>query len=133
MSVKVALVIEDDFGISESLQMFMQLEGFIVDCAENGQAGLERIKVLYYDLILIDYRLPDMTGDKIAKIARYFCPGTILIGMSLEDRSREFVESGADVFIIKDRLITELMPYVSLIDSQTDNERNASRSSRHTF
>lgn len=117
MSVKVALIIEDDFGISKSLQMFIQLEGFIVDCAENGQTGLERIKVLHYDLILIDYRLPDMTGDKIAKIVRYFCPGTILIGMSLEDRSREFVESGADAFIIKDRLITDLMPYVSLSDS----------------
>jgi two-component system response regulator ResD len=125
MSVKTALVVDDNDGIRERLRIFLELDGYVVDQADNGKSALERVKVLHFDLILVDYHMPDMKGDEVIKIFRFFCPNTILIGMSLEDKARDFIGAGADAFIVKKRLIMDMRPYVSLLDSQADDDRNA--------
>ena len=112
MSVKVALVIDDNNEISESLRFFLELEGFIVDCCENGRSALDRVKELRFDLILIDYAMPEMNGDEVTRIMRYFCQDTFFVGMSLENREKEFIAAGADAFISKDRLIQDLAPFI---------------------
>ena len=95
--------------------MFLEFEGFIVYCCEKGRSALDRVKELRFDLILIDYSMPEMNGDEVTRMMRYFCQDTFLVGMSLENREKEFIAADADAFIIKDRLIQDL---VSLIDTR---------------
>lgn len=109
MSVKVVLVIDDDKRTRDSLRMFFELEGFIVTCYESMLSACESLKQVRFDLVLIDYHMPEINGADVTRMMRDFCQDTFLVGMSLENRKQEFIEAGADAFISKGRLIQDLL------------------------
>ncbi len=59
------LIIDDEAGIRESLETLLMLEGFRVDMAPTGEAGLEQISNAPYDLVLLDLALPGQNGIEI--------------------------------------------------------------------
>jgi DNA-binding NtrC family response regulator len=56
------LIIDDEAAIRESLQTLLELDGYEVDCAENGENGLARLAERQFDLVLLDLALPDRNG-----------------------------------------------------------------------
>src|SRR3989440_12750906 len=56
------LIIDDEAEIRESLQTLLELEGFEVECAVNGDDGVARIGERSFDLVLLDLALPDRNG-----------------------------------------------------------------------
>lgn len=56
------LIIDDEAGIRDSLETLLTLEGFQVDLAANGRAGLDQLTLHPYDLLLLDLALPGETG-----------------------------------------------------------------------
>lgn len=69
MSKKVA-IIEDDITISEMYRMKFELEGYKVETAENGVIGLELVRVMKPDIVLLDLMMPEMNGDAMLKKMR---------------------------------------------------------------
>ncbi len=59
------LIIDDEAEIRESLQTLLELEGFAVETAASGEAGLQRIGEHPFDLILLDLTLPGRNGMEI--------------------------------------------------------------------
>jgi DNA-binding NtrC family response regulator len=59
------LIIDDEAAIRESLETLLTLEGYLVDSAENGEIGLERIGEQAFDLVLLDLALPGRNGIEI--------------------------------------------------------------------
>src|ERR1700749_4109105 len=59
------LIIDDEAAIRESLQTLLELEGFEVEIAETGEEGLARLGERAYDLVLLDYALPDRNGIEV--------------------------------------------------------------------
>ncbi|HTW48772.1 MAG TPA: sigma-54 dependent transcriptional regulator [Acidobacteriaceae bacterium] len=59
------LIIDDEAAIRESLETLLALEGYLVDSAENGEAGLERIGEQPFDLVLLDLALPGRNGIEV--------------------------------------------------------------------
>jgi len=59
------LIIDDEAEIRESLQTLLELEGFAVETAGSGEAGLQRIGEHPFDLILLDLTLPGRNGMEI--------------------------------------------------------------------
>jgi DNA-binding NtrC family response regulator len=59
------LIIDDEAEIRESLQTLLELEGFAVETAASGEAGLQRIGEHPFDLILLDLALPGRNGMEI--------------------------------------------------------------------
>jgi len=65
------LVIEDDEAIRETLRMMLELEGYTVATAENGQEGLEKLPTMDTPcLILLDLMMPVMDGWSFAESLR---------------------------------------------------------------
>jgi PAS domain S-box-containing protein len=65
------LVVDDEIGIREGCKRALSEEGYAVDDAEDGQAGLQRVEQNNYDLILVDLMMPGIGGlDLIKKIHR---------------------------------------------------------------
>src|SRR5690349_21445677 len=65
--VQSVLVVEDDDGIRETLQMFLEMEGYRVITAANGRQGLEALnKAARPCLILLDLMMPVMNGWEFA-------------------------------------------------------------------
>jgi DNA-binding NtrC family response regulator len=59
------LIIDDEAEIRESLQTLLELEGFAVETAASGEAGLQRIGEHPFDLILLDLTLPGRNGMEV--------------------------------------------------------------------
>lgn len=61
---KIAIV-EDDVAISNMYRIKFETEGFEVEVAENGVIGLEMIKNIKPDVVLLDLMMPEMNGDEM--------------------------------------------------------------------
>ena len=59
------LIIDDEAAIRESLETLLDLEGYRIATAENGEDGLARIAERPFDLILLDFALPDRNGLEV--------------------------------------------------------------------
>jgi CheY-like chemotaxis protein len=60
--MKRILIIEDEKPLREAFSYLLQSEGYEVELAEHGKAGLERLKTFDPDLILLDMLMPIMDG-----------------------------------------------------------------------
>jgi CheY-like chemotaxis protein len=66
------LVVDDDAGIRDSLRELLELEGFEVDTAEHGRAGLQRIEAQGVPcLVLLDMMMPVMNGLEFLQALRH--------------------------------------------------------------
>jgi DNA-binding NtrC family response regulator len=73
------LIIDDEMAIRESLQTLLELEDYQVDTAETGEEGLNKIAERPYDLVLLDFALPDRNGIQILRDIRERDPGLAVI------------------------------------------------------
>src|SRR5580698_1854417 len=56
------LVIDDEVGIRESLEVLLTLEGYAVRMASDGEQGLRVLELENFDLVLLDLALPGQSG-----------------------------------------------------------------------
>ena len=61
------LVVDDEMGIREGCKRALSEEGYAVDEAEDGQAGLQKVEQKNYDLILVDLMMPGIGGMELIK------------------------------------------------------------------
>lgn len=64
------LVIDDEFGIAEVIEMALEDEGHRVIAAVNGEQGLERLAEAAVDLVLLDYMMPILDGPGVLRAMR---------------------------------------------------------------
>ncbi|MCF8092824.1 MAG: response regulator [Desulfotignum sp.] len=81
-SVKI-LIIDDEPAISRMLSIALSKKGYVIDTAENGRQGIEKIRCNHYDLILTDILMPDVSGRQVARELKKIKEKTIpIVGMS---------------------------------------------------
>ncbi|MBX9721222.1 MAG: response regulator transcription factor [Candidatus Obscuribacterales bacterium] len=61
------LLVEDDYSISQTIKDWLQDEMYVVESTENGKDGLYLLLNFEYDLAILDWQLPDLSGPEIAK------------------------------------------------------------------
>ena len=59
------LIIDDEAAIRESLETLLEFEGYSVQSAETGEQGLAKMGDCPFDLVLLDFALPDRNGLEI--------------------------------------------------------------------
>ena len=109
------LVVDDESGILDTLRILLRNEGFDVNTAQGGKAGLEAIRGGSHDIVLTDVRMPQVSGIDILTAAREQDPMTPVILMTAQaslQTAIQAVNSGAFYYIQKpfsnDDLITIL-------------------------
>lgn len=106
------LVIEDEPGISGFLKQGLEEESFAVDVADNGKDGLELALIGEYDLLLVDWMLPGISGIELTRNYRKLFPQTPIIFLTAKDTPEEAVfalQQGANDFIRKPFNFEELL------------------------
>lgn len=73
------LIVEDEKGTSGPVKGALELYGYKADIAEDGEAGLEMFKESTYDLVLLDLKMPKMTGEEVLKEIRQRDPYVYVI------------------------------------------------------
>jgi two-component system cell cycle response regulator CtrA len=98
------LLIEDDIAISQSIELMLTAEDFVVYTTDLGEEGFELGKLYDYDIILLDLNLPDMSGHDVLKSLRQSkisTPVLVLSGLAgIEDKVRS-LGFGADDYLTK--------------------------------
>lgn len=110
-TIKV-LVVEDNHLNQKIARYLLEGEGYSVDIAENGIKALSLTANGKYDLILMDYDLPDMKGTditrKVRKQLNHSCIPIIACTANDESYRSICLAAGMDDFINKPFLISEL-------------------------
>jgi len=97
-------VIDDDEAIREPMKKILELEGYHVDTAKNGEEAIEHSKTNFYNLALIDIRLPDIEGTQLLTAMRDTVPKMvkiILTGYPSVNNAIDAVNKGADGYVTK--------------------------------
>jgi DNA-binding NtrC family response regulator len=98
------IVVDDDEGIRKVLKAILEEEGYIVDTVENGKEAIKKSNAEFYNLALIDIRLPDMEGTKLLNAIKETTPKMVKIiitGYPSLQNAIEAVNKGADAYILK--------------------------------
>ncbi len=98
------LIIDDDETIYFSFKTFLNENNFTLDYAKNGKEGLEKLTEYSPEIIVADYKMPEMTGLEFLKAAKIINPTIpIVIISAYGDTStrRTFFEEGAFDYIEK--------------------------------
>ena len=102
------LIIDDEHAIRESLETLLEFEGYSVVSAETGEEGLAKIAETPFDLILLDFALPDRNGLEILADIRSRDPQLAVIMITAYgtvDNAVRAMQSGATNFIQKLRFL----------------------------
>lgn len=106
------LVVEDDRAISRGLEYGLTQEGFAVTVAETGQAALDAARTQSIHVILLDARLPDISGFDVCKQLRGEGKRQPILMVTARDEEVDKVlglELGADDYIVKPFSLRELI------------------------
>jgi DNA-binding NtrC family response regulator len=109
------LIVDDDHSILKTFSLLLRDAGYVVDTGENGKEAIEKSNTHFYNLALIDIRLPDMEGTKLLTALRETTPKMVKIiitGYPTLQNAVEAVNKGADGYIIKPVRSEELLKTV---------------------
>lgn len=105
------LLAEDDRSQAESIQSWLELDGYQVDWVERGDYALTAIEQHDYDCILLDRGLPQLAGEKVLTTIRYKQKNVPVIFITARDSIHDRVEGldlGANDYLVKPFSLEEL-------------------------
>jgi len=106
------LVVDDDESIRKAISTILKEKGYLVDTAENGKEAIQKTHNGFYNLALIDIRLPDMEGIELLTRMRETTPRMVKIivtGFPSLQNAMEAVNRSADAYVIKPVKIDDLL------------------------
>ena len=100
------LVVDDELDLVSVLRMGLEIQGFEVIEAMDGEEGLRRAREEHPDLLVLDLMLPKMDGYKVCRALKFDerfrnVPIIILSARSGEQDRRLALDMGADLFVTK--------------------------------
>lgn len=106
------LLVEDEPKLNEALSYILKKEGYVVDAAVDGQKGLEMAFLAIYDVMIIDWLLPQVDGITIITELRSQGNNVPILLLTAKDRTIDRVQgldSGADDYLVKPFSTDELL------------------------
>ncbi|MDH5459900.1 MAG: response regulator [Candidatus Bathyarchaeota archaeon] len=98
------LIIDDDENIRKVLTTILEDEGYIVESVDTAKKAIERTRKKFYNLALIDIRLPDMEGIELLTKMKDATPKMrkiIITGYPTLQNAIEAVNRGANSYVVK--------------------------------
>ncbi len=109
------LVVDDERTMRESLQEILELEGFQVSQAENGEAALEILKQTTIDLMLLDLKMTGMDGIQVTEQAKQLAPETVIIMLTAHGTLESAIATmrrGAFDYLLKPAAVADIIASV---------------------
>ena len=100
---KHILIIDDDKGIRESVKEYLESENFFVTTAQDSQDAKNKIKILEFDLLIVDIMMPGQSGLELTKEIRQNQDTPIIFLTAMGEAASRIhgLETGADDYIPK--------------------------------
>ena len=134
MSLNIA-ILEDELAQSQLLDSWLQSAAYKCEVFSSGQALLDKLKTTTYDLLLVDWELPDINGPEVMDIIRNQLKiETPIIFITSRDSEEDIVtalNSGADDYLVKPVRQFEFLARVKA-NTKRNQKTNASISQTNT-
>lgn len=111
MSTYSLLIVDDDEQILKVLARLLADEGYHVSTASDPRAAYSMLRASSFDLLITDYRMPEMTGLELIRDARLLHPdlaAILITGFAVPDASVEAAEPGAYDLMFKPLKLAEV-------------------------
>ncbi|MCP1447891.1 response regulator transcription factor [Priestia megaterium] len=119
------LIVEDEEGLVEFLELELKYEGYLVDVAYDGRTGLDKATKQDYDIILLDLMMPGLNGIEVCRRLRT-TKNTPVIMLTAKDSVMDRVmglDNGADDYLSKPFAIEELFARMRVIFRRQENNK----------
>lgn len=123
-----ALLIEDDQDIARSIATFLKEKNIVLDSASDGNKGLMLALVHDYDVVLLDYNLPKVSGSEIVARLRQeqkTVPVIMITVRSDLDDKINLLEAGADDYLTKPFSLCELFARIKAVTRRPTTIKSA--------
>lgn len=111
------LIVEDEIGIMQFLQQGLEEEGYQITTASDGAKGYQLVQEHSFQLIILDWMLPKMTGLELCKAIRNQDKKTPILFLTAKDTIQETIEglqAGANDYIKKPFSFEELVERIKV-------------------
>ncbi len=111
------LVVDDEKLIVKGIKFSLEQDDYEVDCAYDGEEGLNKIKENVYDLVLLDLMLPKLNGYDVCREVREFSDVPVIM-LTAKDQDMDKImglEYGADDYVTKPFNIIEVKARIKAI------------------
>jgi len=119
------LIVDDDPSIRKVLTAILEEKGYNVETVDNGKKAIQKSKIRFYNLALIDIRLPDMRGTELLTQMKQTVPKmmkVMITGYPSLQNAVEALNNGADAYIIKPLDIDNALSVIeNLLQKQRDS------------
>ncbi len=122
------LIVEDDPAMERGLRDNLEIEGYSVDSAADGAAGLKLLTENTYDIALLDVMLPKLSGFDLLRQARAQGVRTPVIMLTAKGEEIDRVlglELGADDYVTKPFSLRELLARVKAVLRRSEGKAGA--------
>ena len=126
------IIVEDDENIRKTLSNILQQKGYETDTAKTGKEAEQKAKTNFYNLALLDIKLPDMEGTQLLAKLHKNKPKMVKImvtGYPSLENAMEALNQGADAYVTKPvkpekllALIKEKLEEQSQAEKMTENK-----------
>ena len=121
---RAVLVADDDADVRAALTDALADEGWDVQEARNGREALERIEAGAYDVVLLDHRMPEMTGGDVCRELRARGRGVRVVMLTAAAAVRDLAaEVGADAWLGKPYGLDELFDVLERAAAKARGDR----------
>jgi two-component system alkaline phosphatase synthesis response regulator PhoP len=106
------LVVDDEENLHEALRLNLELEGYEVTSAYDGNEALKKIGNEYFDLIIMDIMMPEVDGISVTETVRVNNNDVPILMLSARNSSTDRVlglKKGADDYMTKPFNLEELL------------------------
>lgn len=110
--MQTILLLEDDLQLSDTVKRFLELKGYEVQCAYDGLQAQDIIYEKHVDLMLLDVKVPNLSGFEFLKCARdggNTTPAIFITSLNSVENVTEGFDSGCDDYIRKPFALKELL------------------------
>ena len=123
--MQTILVIDDDDSLRDTVALMMENEGYRTVVAAEGRSGFEQALMQHPDLVIVDLRLPGMSGIEICRqlrAAHISTPIIVLSALGDELDKVLLLEIGADDYVVKPFGARELVARIRALLRRTSAE-----------
>jgi two-component system response regulator HydG len=113
---EVVLIVDDDTSVLRTFSKLLQKAGYATETAETGKEAIEKISKRFYDVVLIDFRLPDMDGiNLLEKIPDQLTSSVkiMITGFPSLDLGVKALDMGIDAYVVKPVSPSDLLSLIS--------------------
>jgi DNA-binding NtrC family response regulator len=123
------LIVDDDENITTVFRVNLKNNGYEVETAKNGAEALEKTGRIFFNLALVDIKLPDMEGTDLIELVREVAPKMRMIlvtGFPSLQNAINAVNKGADGYLLKPVNMEQLLKTIEeQLRKQREDEKYA--------